>query len=536
MKKYDNIHVLPTAKAKKAVILARVSSREQEEGYSIDAQKHRLETYCARRDLTPVKTFAIVESSTSGDRKQFMEMVRFIKAQRVPVALVADKVDRVQRSFKEYPLLDELIQKGKLELHFNTENYIIHKDSVYQERLMWSMGVLMAQSYIDSMRDNVKRSIDQKIRMGEWIAKAPLGYVNIRNERGRGDITVDEQRAPLVKRLFETYATGAYTLSEMVEKTKEWGLYGTKGRPLNRSYTHALLQNPFYYGFMKIKGHIYEHRYDRLINKELFDQCQDVMKSWHKKPFQYAGKEFVFRGLLQCAVSGKTVTADTKTKTYKSGKQAEWTYLRCWNPGNPSKIMWVREEVILEQVGAVLQRLVIPSHIMDDLREYLRNTDQSERAFLRRQIAEWQREYTLCQNRLDRLVDLLLDGTIDRADFEAQKLRLRQQQIRLENNIENARVGDDAFKETMLNLLEIATRAHDHFQCSSTEQKRKLVNFVFANLQLKGTTLCYTLKKPFDQMLNLTTCQQWRDLVDSLRTDSDIRLMGKLPLPFLNDN
>jgi hypothetical protein len=85
------------------------------------------------------------------------------------VAIVADKVDRVQRSFQEYPILDPMIKEGKIELHFNTEGYIIHKDSISQERLMWSIGVVMAQSYVDSMRDNINRSIAQKLRSGEWI-------------------------------------------------------------------------------------------------------------------------------------------------------------------------------------------------------------------------------------------------------------------------------------------------------------------------------------------------------------------------------
>lgn len=519
-----NVYDLPVLKARKAVILARVSSKEQEEGYSIDAQKHRLETYCTRRNLIPIKTFALVESSTSGDRKHFMAMIRFVKSQKEPIALVADKVDRVQRSFKEYPLLDALIQQGKIELHFNTENYVIHKDSVSQERLMWSMGVIMAQSYIDSMRDNVKRSIDQKIRLGEWIGRAPIGYLNIRNERGRGDVVVDKERAPLVIKLFHTYATGAHTLAEMTEMAKSWGLCSVNTKtPQTRANIHRLLQNPFYYGFMRIKGQIYEHRYESLISKELFDQCQIVMKAWHKKPFQYAGNEYIFRGLLRCATSGKTVTADTKKRTYKNGQKAEWTYLRCWNPENPKKIMWVREERIIAQVEEVLRKLAVPMHILDDLRSYLRETEKSERSFLRRQLTEWQKEYTLCQNRLDRLMDLLLDGTIDRADFDAKKVQLRQQQINLERQIESARAGDDTFKGVMLNLLDIAANAHNRFLNSTTEEKRKLVNFIFANLELNGATLCYSLEKPFDQMVGLTTCQEWRDLVDRLRTDFKVR-------------
>ena len=63
----------------KAVILARVSSKEQEEGYSLDAQKDRLINYCNRNNLEVIKTFTIIESSTQGTRKNFNEMLNFAK-------------------------------------------------------------------------------------------------------------------------------------------------------------------------------------------------------------------------------------------------------------------------------------------------------------------------------------------------------------------------------------------------------------------------------------------------------------------------
>ncbi len=493
-------------KARKAIILARVSSKEQEEGYSIDAQKHRLETYCLRRNLNVVRTFEITESSTQGDRRKFMAMIKFVRAQREPIAIVADKVDRVQRSFKEYPLLDELIQKGKIELHFNTENYVIHKDSVSQERLMWSMGAIMAQSYIDNMRDNVKRSFDQKIRMGEWIAKAPLGYMNVKDERGRSDIILDPDNAPLIKKLFEEYATGAFTLSEMVEKARNWGMrnkYGKKSHP-QKALIHKIFNNPFYYGQMLIKGELYQHRYEPIISKALFVQCQAVLEGWHKKPFQWAGKEFVFRGLITCATTGRLVTASEQKKTYKSGGTASWTYLRCWKPDDPDKKMWVREEKVLAQVEEVLKGLRVEPELLTFLQGYLRQTEQSERGFVRRQIGEWQREHTKLQNRLDTLMDLLLDGTIERAEFEDKKAKIRTDQIGLEDNIAGARAGDDSFKDSMLTMLSLASEAYELFKTSNTALRRELVNRVFANLKLDGGKLRYSLREPFDRMFNLT--------------------------------
>ena len=48
------------SRATKAVILARVSTEEQEKGYSIDAQLHRLQEYCERKELKPIESFTVV--------------------------------------------------------------------------------------------------------------------------------------------------------------------------------------------------------------------------------------------------------------------------------------------------------------------------------------------------------------------------------------------------------------------------------------------------------------------------------------------
>ena len=65
----------------KAVNLARVSTQEQEEGHSINAQIDRLVRYCERKNLQIIKTFEIIESSTSGERREFNKMLEFVKTQ-----------------------------------------------------------------------------------------------------------------------------------------------------------------------------------------------------------------------------------------------------------------------------------------------------------------------------------------------------------------------------------------------------------------------------------------------------------------------
>ena len=52
----------------KAVILARVSTEMQEDGFSLDAQLDRLRNYCLNRNLEVLKEFTFVESSFKGKR------------------------------------------------------------------------------------------------------------------------------------------------------------------------------------------------------------------------------------------------------------------------------------------------------------------------------------------------------------------------------------------------------------------------------------------------------------------------------------
>ncbi len=497
--------------AKKAVILARVSSKEQEDGHSIDAQKHRLHEYCQRKELQVLRVFEIVESSTRGDRKHFMEMLAFAKRYKEPIAIIADKVDRLQRSFREFPLLDDLIQRGSIELHFYSENAIIHKDSRSSDRTMWSMRVLLAQSYTDSMSENIRRSMEHKRRIGEWAGSAPIGYVNARDEFGKSIIIADDVRAPIIVRIFEEYATGAYTLSEITSKAKEWGLRSKKGMYLQKSVIHRLIQHQFYYGEMKIKGEIFVHRHETLIPQWLFQKCQEVRLGHHKKPFKYAEKEYIFRGLLTCAVKGRVVTADTKIRKHENGTTSEWTYLRCWKSENPEKQMWVREEKIIEQVEDVLRRIGIRNkEFLNDTIAYIKETNQLKKEHHSVEVGQLKKEHTEIQGKLDRLMDLRLEGEISKEEFEAKKCRLKDRQYELSQLVLTYDKADDEFTKRMEMILNLAHEAPKIWSSSTIPQKRELLNFLFANLQLKDGSLCYTLRKPFDSFLNNDDCPKWR--------------------------
>ena len=81
--------------------------------------------------------------------------------------------------------------------------------------------------------------------------------------------------------------------------------------------------------------------------------------------------------------------------------------------------------------------------------------------------------------------------------------------------------ADEKFGITVNYLLNLASRAYQLFESSKVEQKRQLINFLLSNLKLRGKTLEFELKKPFDVLVNLQNCKNrsnWLAIANKVRT------------------
>jgi len=489
----------------KAIILARVSTKEQEEGYSIAAQHQRLSDYCTRKGLNVIRTFELVESSTRGERKEFVAMLEFAKAQNETIAIVADAVDRFQRSFKESVLIDELIRKERVELHFYREGMVILKGASSTDIMRWDFSVMGAKAYVLNLSENVRRSLEYKRRNGEWGGKAPIGYLNVRDGKNKSILVHDPERAFLVRMLFEDYAKGCFSISgDLVQKARQWDLRNKtrKAGYLSASQIQHILMNPFYYGIMRIKDKLYPHNYPPLISKELFDQCEAVrLCNARETTTRYSEKPFIFRGLLKCAVSGRIVTSDLKKERH--------IYLICRHPVDPTKKLFVPEADVLDQVKAVFKSIQIPPKLLNALLSHMKASHEAENQYHQDAIAGLRREYDQVRERLAVLLDLRLDESITANEYDGKARQLKERQTEIALRIEQHRKGEGDYRTTLEALISVASRAAELFERSKTEQKRELLAFVFSNLRLRGKKLEFSLRSPFDLMVNRADHSSW---------------------------
>lgn len=255
----------------KAIIFARVSDKKQD---SNKAQVSRISDYIQHKNLEPWKTYELEESSTHGDRKKFQEVIDLIKKSKEPLALVVDTVDRLQRSFKESVVLDELRNSGKLEIHFYRENLVINKSSNSADILRWDMAVMFAKSYVLQLSDNVKRKREKMLRSGLYPSKPPIGYISeyeqTGNEIKRTGITFDPERAYHITKMFELFATGNYSIKTIRDEMHKQGLRSSSDKKLAPSMTHRILTDKFYIGIMTSNDVEYPHKYPRIATEAIF--------------------------------------------------------------------------------------------------------------------------------------------------------------------------------------------------------------------------------------------------------------------------
>src|SRR3984885_8068429 len=180
-----------------AVLYARVSSKDQErEGFSIPAQLKFNREYARKNDFQIVREFIDIETAKTAGRKQFDEMVRFLKQTPSCRVLIVEKTDRLYRNFRDCVTLEDL----DIEIHLPKEGQIISKDSKSQSKLAHGIQLVFARNYIENLREEVRKGRREKAEKGIYPTRPPIGYKNNKLEH---TIELDPVKAPIARRMFE---------------------------------------------------------------------------------------------------------------------------------------------------------------------------------------------------------------------------------------------------------------------------------------------------------------------------------------------
>jgi DNA invertase Pin-like site-specific DNA recombinase len=467
----------------KAVILARVSSKSQEdEGYSLDSQVKLLENYCEGKGLIALQTFKITESaSKSVQRNIFKKALAYIEEHDVK-HLVIEKVDRHVRNLHDaVETHDWLISDEDKKVHFVKDSLILHKDSRSQEWLNWGIRVVMAKNYIDNLREEAMKGWAEKLAQGWMPAPPPPGYMTV-IQNGKRIHAPDPNTYKLIQKLFKLYLEPNQNVQTITDEMKRLGIVTRNGRPYAKSRVHMLLQNPFYIGINRFNGADYPGAQTPIISKKLFDAVQNKRTS--KNPVKYKRHNPLLKGLITCTHCGKTVTWQ---------KQKGNLYGSCQRLTKACRSQRFLKEVeanaVIEQV---LDDLVSPSQaVVSWLTELLRS-DFSTEIDAGEEAA---RAINMRISRLNKMDEMLYD---DKLSGEVSIERYKEKHTAFQEEIDELKnkLGgvDEAYKAKYMegiSIIELTQVAKKQFLDPNidNDDKRSILTKLFESITLENNSV-----------------------------------------------
>jgi len=150
----------------------------------------------------------------------------------------------------------------------------------------------------------------QKAKNGGTLGKAPIGYLNIRdNSLGREirTVTVDPERAPYVKLAFRLYATGEFSLQRLADDLRDRGLRTRPtarwaAGPVSTSKLQSMLRDRYYLGVVTYAGVDYPGRHEPLIERGEFEAVQHVLDAHATAGERMRRHHHYLKGTLWCAL------------------------------------------------------------------------------------------------------------------------------------------------------------------------------------------------------------------------------------------
>ena len=480
------------------VIWARVSSREQREGYSIDAQLRATRERAAKNGWNVVREFVVAESAKRGaERIAFNEMFKWVKAnaRRAKIqAILSHKLDRVCRNMRDAVRLQELEDACGVQLAF-VENQF---GPGAAGALSFNVMAAVAQYYSDNLRTEVLKGMDEKVRQGWPPGHAPFGYMNTSDKDE--PVQPHPEQSKALMRLFELYSSGSHTFETLAKQLEAEGFTYRPSMPrFNRPGLSYILSNRFYIGELERNGKVYPGKYRLVIDRQTFNRCQDILQGRNRR---YGNPSHLFAGgLIRCARCGFAMTGELIRRKLRSGGVNEHTYYRCANneKGVGRHVIRWREEDLERAIVDDLATIRLPS---DEVIGWFR--DSVRRAFddlgqLHRQqkqlLAKRKTELTLMQ---DRLLDGYLSGMIDEAAFQTKTAQLRRELAEVEEAMEkNNRIAPDAPLRALA-LFDFSQNLVDIWRGSNSARKCQILESVSLNRRVDDATLYLEKRKPFD--------------------------------------
>ena len=458
---------------RRAIIYTRVSTDEQNNGYSPADQKDKLLKYCENNNIEIVGFYHDDESGKSFDRPEWIRIMQFIRKNRGYVdTIYFIKWDRFSRNVAEaYITIRDLKKLG-------VEAQAIEQPldfEIPESKIM--LAVYLAAPEVDNDRRalNVFHGIRRAKKEGRWLGNCLRGYKNIRDENNKPIIAPEGgKQQMLVEKAFKEFATGMYNIEEVRRRLNKEGL------KCNRNSFWMLLRNKVYIGKVLVPAYKDEPAqwvdgiHEPLIDTATFYAVQDIIEGRKKNlPNKYSTvrDELPLRGFLACPRCGRNLTGSA-SRGKLGGKFFYYHCDRNCKERQRAKDANDSFSELLTDFNSKPQAMALYAKVLKDRLKQSNVSGKSELEKLYKEIAKQ-------KQRIKNAKDLMLDGEISANEYKEMKAEIEETLNRLSVDEANLKGGLENHDTKIDSCLELLLSLDKYYVARNTITKQRIVGSIF---------------------------------------------------------
>lgn len=340
-------------------IYIRISTDEENQPFSLEAQETKLRAYISSQDdWQLLQVYSEQASGATTERPKLNNLLAAARAGRFDLVLVY-RVDRFSRSVRGLAqLMDELDQSG-VAFRSVTEPF---DTTTPAGRMMVRMLAVFAEFERATLIDRVINGMESKAARGEWCGGArPHGY-------SIGPVThqlvVKEDEAGVPPQIFQMYVRKQWGAQEIANQLNDQGHRTRAGKPWNRNAVLVVLRNRAYIGEVFFRGQYHPSAHPALVDADVFAEAQEILTARGDDHAKRAGNA------SECLLSGRITCPDChKSYLGHAAHGNKYRYYSCFSRMRYGKKTCPSQRLSADQLEQSVLEALLETYQRSDLFE-----------------------------------------------------------------------------------------------------------------------------------------------------------------------
>lgn len=453
-----------------AIIYTRVSTDEQaDKGYSLRDQKERLEKYCQISGLTILDHYQDDHSAKTFDRPAFQKLLSFCKKNKYQVdILLVVKWDRFSRNATDALMMLRTFSKLAIDVNAVEQPIDI---SIPEQKMMLSFYLTAPEVENDRRALNTSGGMRRAKKEGRWVAGAPFGYRFTRDAANK-PLLVQNDKAEVVKKAFEMYATGIYDKEEVRKKLI------SQGMSLSRAAFWNMLHNVLYCGFIKLEAtktepeEIVRALHQPIISKDLFEKVQIIAsgKKMVKAKPEKVCEALPMRGYLVCSRCGSNLTGSAS-----KGNGGRYYYYHCQSGCKERH----KATFAHERFSTWLKGISVDKNVAELYLAIMQDIFKTEEGDRDKEIAKLETALNNNNLLLNQSVKKLVSGELDKWGYSVFKENITQENVELSRQLNMLKETDTGFDAYLKYGFSLLSNLQHYYDTAELQGKQKFLGLIF---------------------------------------------------------